>query len=94
MTKAIWNGTVVAESDDVVVIDGYTYFPADAVNRDALVESDHTSVCSWKGTANYFTVLVDGAENSNAAWEYRTPSTAAQAVDGRIAFWRGVEIVS
>lgn len=94
MARAIWNGTVLADSDDVVVVDGFTYFPRDAVDHDLLVESPHTSVCGWKGRANYFTVVVDGEENRDAAWYYATPSAAAQKVEGRIAFWRGVKVVA
>lgn len=94
MARAIWNGAVLAESDDVVVVDGYSYFPRDAVNFDLLVESPHTSVCGWKGRARYYSVVVDGAENRDAAWYYPTPSVAARKVDGRIAFWRGVRIVA
>ncbi len=94
MARAIWNGAVLAESDDVVVVDGYSYFPRDAVDFDLLVESPHTSVCGWKGRARYYTVVVDGAENRDAAWYYPTPSVAARKVDGRIAFWRGVKVVA
>lgn len=93
MTRAIWNDTVIAESDDVVVVDGYHYFSADSVNAELLVPSEHTSVCGWKGTARYFTIVVDGAENRDAAWYYPSPSRAAARVADRIAFWRGVKIV-
>jgi len=93
MARAIWNGTVLADSDDVVVVDGFTYFPDESVAHDLLVESPHTSVCGWKGRASYYTVVVDGKENHDAAWYYPTPSAAAQKVEGRIAFWRGVKVV-
>ena len=92
MTRAIWNGAVVAESDDVIVVDGFAYFPRDSVALSVLVPSAHTSVCSWKGEANYFTLTIDGNENRDAAWWYPEPSNAAATVAGRIAFWRGVEI--
>lgn len=93
MTQAIWNGKVLAESDDVVVVDGFTYFPRDSVDPAALIESDHTSVCAWKGRAKYYTVVVDGDHNRDAAWYYPKPSVAASKVAGRIAFWRGVKVV-
>ena len=93
MARAIWNGAVVADSDDVVVVDGFTYFPRESVDQDLLVESAHTSVCGWKGRAGYYHLVVDGKENRDAAWHYPTPSTAAREVDGRIAFWRGVKII-
>jgi thioredoxin len=94
MTRALWNGAVLAESNDVVVVDGYTYFPRDSVDASTLVESKHTSVCGWKGKASYYTIVVDGNENRDAAWYYPSPSAAARKVDGRIAFWRGVKVVA
>ncbi|MCC5950920.1 MAG: DUF427 domain-containing protein [Acidimicrobiia bacterium] len=93
MPRAIWNDTVLAESDDVVVVDGATYFPRHAVEFDVLVESSHTTVCPWKGRASYYTVVVDGDENRDAAWHYPEPSDAAAHLADRIAFWRGVQVV-
>lgn len=93
MARAMWNGAVIAESDDFEVVDGYTYFPADAVDRRLVRDSDHRSVCPWKGTASYYDIVVDGEVNSSAAWCYRDPSPrAAPLVGGRIAFWHGVTI--
>ena len=91
--KAIWKGTVIAESKDTRVIEGNHYFPADALNRDYFEPSDLTSVCPWKGTASYYNVKVDGATNANAAWYYPSTSELAKSIEGRIAFWRGVEVV-
>ncbi len=92
MARATWNGAVIAESEDVVVADGYSYFPRDAVRPDVLAPSDHTSTCPWKGQASYYAVLVEGQRNPDAAWEYRDPKPAAAAVRDRIAFWRGVRV--
>ena len=92
MAKAIWNGAVIAESDDTVVVEGNHYFPVDSVKREYLVESDTHTVCPWKGTASYFTLEVDGKRNEDAAWYYPAPSTAAQKIQDRIAFWRGVKV--
>lgn len=92
MTRAVWNGRVIAESDDVIVVDGYHYFPRASVDADLLAPSKHTSVCGWKGTARYFTIAVDGSENRDAAWYYPVPSAAAARVSDRIGFWRGVKI--
>ncbi len=93
MPGAVWNGAVIAESDDVEVVDGYTYFPADAVDTGHLQRSDHHSVCPWKGTASYYDVVVEGEVNAAAAWYYPDPSRrAAPLVGGRIGFWRGVRI--
>lgn len=93
MPRALWNGAVIAESDDVEVVDGYSYFPADAVNHRYLQPSDHRSVCPWKGTARYYDVVVDGVVNPAAAWYYPEPSRrAAPLVGGRIGFWRKVTI--
>ena len=93
MTKAVWNGQVLAESDDVETVEGYTYFPEEAVKRQYLRPSSTTSSCPWKGQARYYTVVVDGQENLDAAWYYPDPKPAAQATKHRVAFWRGVEIV-
>ncbi len=92
MVKAIWNGAVVAESDNTVVVEGNHYFPIEAVNKDALKASSRTSVCPWKGTANYYTVLANGAENPDAAWYYAEPKPAAAEIRGRVAFWKGVTV--
>jgi uncharacterized protein (DUF427 family) len=90
--KAIWNGAVIAESDDTVVVENNHYFPADAVRPEYLRDSARTSVCPWKGTAGYKTLVVDGAENPDAAWYYPTPKPAAARIAGRYAFWRGVVV--
>jgi uncharacterized protein (DUF427 family) len=93
MPRAVWNGAVIAESDEVSVVDGYTYFPEEAVDARYLAPSDHQSVCPWKGTASYYDLVVDGRVNAAAAWCYPTPSNrAAPLVGGRIGFWRGVKI--
>lgn len=91
--KAIWKETVIAESDDTVVVEGNHYFPLSSVNEALLKASDTTTVCPWKGTANYYTLLIDGAENRDAAWYYAEPKDAAKKIAGRVAFWRGVQFV-
>jgi uncharacterized protein (DUF427 family) len=93
MMRAIWNGKIVAESDDTIIVEGNHYFPADSVNRAYLTDSVTTSVCPWKGTANYYSLQVDGKTNVDAAWYYVNPKPAAADITGRIAFWRGVQIV-
>jgi uncharacterized protein (DUF427 family) len=92
MPKAIWNGKVVAESDRFEEVEGNVYFPPDALNREYFTETDHTSVCPWKGTAGYFTLTVDGKANPNAAWIYRDPKPAAANIKDHVAFWRGVTV--
>jgi uncharacterized protein (DUF427 family) len=94
MSKASWEGAVLAESDRCVVVEGNQYFPPDAVRRELLEPSDHTSVCSWKGTARYYDVVVNGKRNPNAAWYYPEPLPAAKQIAGRIAFWKGVRVES
>ena len=91
--KAIWNGIVLAESEDTVVVEGNHYFPLASLNMDYFVSSDHTTVCSWKGTANYYHVRVSGKENPNAALFYATPKEAAANITGRVAFWKGIEVI-
>jgi uncharacterized protein (DUF427 family) len=90
--KAIWNGTVVAESDDTVVVEGNHYFPADSVDPSLLRESATTSICPWKGTASYWSLEVDGRTNRDAVWFYPEPKDAAQQIRGRVAFWKGVTV--
>ena len=91
--KAVWNDQVIAESDDTVVVEGNHYFPRDSVDDTHLRPSEKTTICPWKGTANYYDVIVDGATNNDAAWYYAEPKKAASEIAGRIAFWRGVEVV-
>jgi uncharacterized protein (DUF427 family) len=90
--KAIWNETVVAESDDTVVVEGNHYFPRGSVRDGFLEPSTHTSVCGWKGTATYFDLVVGGARNENAVWTYSDPKEAAGEIRGRVAFWKGVRV--
>ena len=90
--KAIWKDTVIAESDDTVVVEGNHYFPPDAVNMAYLLPSDTHTGCPWKGTASYYTVRVGNDTNEDAAWYYPNPSDAAKNIQGRIAFWRGVRV--
>ena len=92
MVTARWNGAVVAQSDDTVVVEGNHYFPREAVDATLLRDSDSHTVCPWKGTASYYTLVVDGAENPNAAWYYPEPKPAAAEIEDRIAFWKGVEV--
>jgi uncharacterized protein (DUF427 family) len=96
MPRAIWNGKVIAEAtaDKIEMVEGNVYFPMDAVHQENLRPSDHHTVCSWKGTASYYDVTVDGEVNCNAAWYYPEPKEAARQIAGRIAFWRGVQIES
>ncbi|MBX9706634.1 MAG: DUF427 domain-containing protein [Caulobacteraceae bacterium] len=92
MPRAIWNGAVIAESDDTVVVEGNHYFPRDAVDPAVLRPSSTTTVCPWKGTASYHSIVVDGKENRDAAWFYPEPKSAAAEIRDRIAFWKGVEV--
>ena len=90
--KAIWKGQVIAQSDDTVVVEGNHYFPKSSLKPGTYRESDHQTVCAWKGTASYFHLQVDGELNVNAAFEYRTPSEAASHIKDRVAFWKGVKV--
>ncbi|HZE71890.1 MAG TPA: DUF427 domain-containing protein [Pyrinomonadaceae bacterium] len=90
--KAIWNNVVLAESDDTVVVEGNHYFPASAVNNNYLQESSTHTTCPWKGLASYYSVVVDGQVNKDAAWYYPDPKPAAAEIKDRIAFWRGIKV--
>ncbi|MCC6803533.1 MAG: DUF427 domain-containing protein [Anaerolineae bacterium] len=92
MAKAIWNGAVLAESDQTIVVEGNHYFPPDAINRTYFRPSDMHTTCHWKGLASYYNVEVDGKINPNAAWYYPTPKDAARQITGYIAFWKGVRV--
>jgi uncharacterized protein (DUF427 family) len=90
--RATWNGQTLAESDDIVTVEGNAYFPEDSLRKDLIVPSDHTSVCGWKGLANYYSLRVDGESNANAVWYYADPKPAAAQIKGRVAFWKGVKV--
>ena len=90
--KAIWNGSVIAESDDTLVLEGKHYFPEAAVRKEYLRPSVHHSTCFWKGRASYFDVIVDGQVNENAVWYYPQPSGAAESIRDHVAFWHGVRV--
>lgn len=91
--KAIWNGQVIAESDDLVNIEGNQYFPVDSLNKDFVKKSSTQTSCHWKGMASYYSLEVDGKTNRDAAWYYPTPKDAAKVIKDRVAFWRGVQVV-
>ena len=92
MYQASWNGRVIAESEDTVVVEGNHYFPAESVKSEYLVDSETTTFCGWKGDCNYYSLSVDGKENPDAAWVYREPYPKAKEIAGRIAFWKGVAV--
>ena len=90
--KAVWNGHVIAQSEETVIVENNHYFPIDSLNRAYFSESPHTTFCFWKGTASYFTINVDGKVNENAAWYYSIPKPKAAQIKDRVAFWHGVEV--
>jgi uncharacterized protein (DUF427 family) len=91
--KAVWRDTVIAESPDTMIVEGNHYFPLASVNAALLEPSTHTSVCPWKGTANYYSLKVGDQRNENAVWYYAEPKEAARQIKGRVAFWKGVSVV-
>jgi uncharacterized protein (DUF427 family) len=92
MPRATWNGTVLAESDRCVVVEGNQYFPPDAVKPEHLRPSATHTTCPWKGVASYYDVVVNGEVNRDAAWYYPEPKEAARNIAGHVAFWRGVKV--
>ena len=92
MVEARWNGSLIASSEDTVVVEGNHYFPPNSVNAELLRSSSTTTICPWKGTAHYHNLHVDGADNPNAAWYYPDPKSKAENIRGRIAFWKGVKV--
>jgi uncharacterized protein (DUF427 family) len=92
MARATWEGTILAESDEGVVVENNYYFPATSLNQQCFEKNDATSGCPWKGTAHYYDVVVDGKRNPDAAWYYPDPKPAAEEIRGKVAFWRGVVV--
>lgn len=92
--KAIWNGVVIAESNDIVKIEGNSYFPMLSVNKEFLKDNDTHTVCPWKGKASYYDLKVEGKTNPDAVWYYPTPSELAGSIKNRVAFWKGVQVVN
>lgn len=90
--KAIWNNQVIAESDDTVVVEGNHYFPSNSIKKEYFKETATNSVCPWKGQASYYSVVVDGDENKDAAWYYPQASELAKNIEGYVAFWKGVKV--
>ena len=90
--KVTWNGQVIAESEDTIVVEGNHYFPPDAVRKMFFTPSGTHTTCPWKGVASYYTVQVDGKENADAAWYYPHPKESAKNIEGRVAFWKGVQV--
>ncbi len=90
--KAIWNGAILAQSDDTIVVEGNHYFPSDSVHSEYFKPSSSTSVCPWKGRASYYHIHVGGKTNEDAAWYYPEPKEKAEMIKNRLAFWKGVEI--
>lgn len=94
MPKAVWNGIVIAESDDTVVVEGNHYFPRAAVRDDVLVDSATHTTCPWKGVASYYSLAADGRRSSDAVWYYPDPKPAAAQIRGRVAFWKDVQVLA
>ncbi|HSW19306.1 MAG TPA: DUF427 domain-containing protein [Ramlibacter sp.] len=90
--KATWNGVTIAQCDDTVVIEGNHYFPESSLDRQYVTFSNHKTSCAWKGQASYYSLLVDGELNPDAAWYYADPKPEADMVRGHVAFWKGVKI--
>lgn len=92
--KAIWNNQIIAESDDIINVEGNSYFPEEALIKDYFTRSNTETICHWKGKASYYDLKVDGAINKDAAWYYADPRPLADEIKGRVAFWMGVQVVN
>jgi len=93
MIRAIWNGEVLAESDQTIVVEANHYFPPNSISEEFFSDSDSRTICSWKGVASYYDVQVNGKTNNNAAWYYPSPQPAAEKIASYVAFWHGVEVL-
>ncbi len=93
MTKtATWNGTVIAQSDETVVVEGNHYFPPSSITPGVLIKTEHSTHCPWKGAASYFDIVVDGNELGNGAWTYEQPKDAAAEIKDHVAFYPKVTV--
>jgi uncharacterized protein (DUF427 family) len=90
--QAIWNNTVIADSNDTVLVEGNHYFPESALKREFITFSNHKTSCAWKGQASYYSLLVNGETNIDAVWYYADPKPEAASIKGRVAFWKGVKV--
>lgn len=90
--QAIWNGAVLAESDQTIRVEGNEYFPPEAINSEYFRDTASTSICPWKGTARYYSIEANGKTNPDAAWYYPQPSAAAAQIKDHVAFWKGVKV--
>ena len=90
--KAIWKNTVIAESDDTVMVEGNHYFPEASVKREYISFSNHKTSCAWKGQASYYSLMINGELNTDAVWYYADPKPEAEAIRNRVAFWKGVKV--
>ena len=90
--KAIWNDTVIADSDDTVLVEGNHYFPESSLKREFITFSNHKTSCPWKGQASYYSLNVNGAVNTDAVWYYADPKPEAESIRDRVAFWKGVKV--
>jgi uncharacterized protein (DUF427 family) len=90
--KAIWNDTVIAESDDTVLVEGNHYFPESSLKREFITFSNHKTSCPWKGQASYYSLNVNGSPNADAVWYYADPKPEAASIKSRVAFWKGVKV--
>jgi uncharacterized protein (DUF427 family) len=94
MAQAVWNGAILAESNNTIVVEGNHYFPAETINKEYFKDSETHTTCGWKGVASYYTIEVEGKVNKDAAWYYPNPKDAAKNIAGYVAFWRGVQVNS
>jgi uncharacterized protein (DUF427 family) len=92
--KAVWRNTILAESDETIVVEGNHYFPPESIHDEFFHTSSTKTMCAWKGVASYYDLLVNGATNKDAAWYYAHPSDAALQIKNYVAFWRGVQITT
>lgn len=93
--QAVWNGAVLADSNDTIVVEGNQYFPPSSVNMNYMTPGNEKYTCPWKGETSYYNVTVDGKVNENAAWYYPKPyEKAAQlGIKDYVAFWKGVKVI-
>lgn len=90
--KAVWNGEVIAESENTIIIEGNHYFPPESVHKEFLLPSGTQTTCPWKGVASYCSLIANNKINNDASWYYANPKPEANNIKGYFAFWNGVDI--
>ncbi len=90
--RALYQGHVIADTDDALILQEATYppvvyFPREDVGMEYMSRTERSTNCPYKGDASYYTVLMNGHIAENAVWSYENPYSAMDLIAGRLAFY-------